>query len=97
MNPKEALHELSQAVQALALAQIERNRAKEVLELSRATALLSGALTGKNAEEREAQARTTLAQEYDHLSRAEENLIRARARAEIARAALDVSLHKEER
>jgi hypothetical protein len=95
MSPQEALHELTQAVQTLALAQIERNRAKEALELSRATALLSGALTGKNAEEREAQARTTLAQEYDQLNRAEENLILARARAEIARAALEVSLQKE--
>lgn len=57
MNPQEALHELSQAAEALAQAQIERNRAKEALELARATALLSGALSGKNAEERVALGR----------------------------------------
>lgn len=89
------LENLEKALAEYASAQIQHERAREALELARATALLSGVIVGKNAEEREAQARTTLAQEYDQLNRAEENLILARARAEIARAALEVSLQKE--
>lgn len=80
------MEELERHLEELAGAQIERNRAKEALELARARALLSGAIGGKNAEEREAQARSTLQEAYRALEAAEERLIWARARAEIARA-----------
>jgi len=53
-------------------------------------------LGGRNAEEREAQARTSLAAEYERLNHAEETLILAKARAEIARAAFECSLHQKE-
>lgn len=85
------IDELETCLEELALAQVERNRAREALELARATALLSGAISGKNAEEREAQARTTLAEEYRALELAEERLIWARARAEIARARFEAA------
>ncbi|GIW31423.1 MAG: hypothetical protein KatS3mg071_1597 [Meiothermus sp.] len=96
MNCQDTLNQLHQALQILAQAQIERNRAKEALELARATALISGVLGGRNAEEREAQARTSLAAEYERLNHAEETLILAKARAEIARAAFECSLHQKE-
>ncbi|WP_157202549.1 hypothetical protein [Calidithermus chliarophilus] len=49
----EEIDELETCLEGLALAQVARNRAREALELARATALLSGAISGKNAEERE--------------------------------------------
>lgn len=87
----EEINELETCLEELALAQVERNRAREALEFARATALLSGTISGKNAEEREAQARTTLAEEYRALELAEERLIWARARAEIARARFEAA------
>ncbi|WP_199489366.1 hypothetical protein [Meiothermus sp. Pnk-1] len=85
------MEELERHLEELAGAQIERNRAKEALELARARALLSGAIGGKNAEEREAQARSTLQEAYRALEAAEERLIWARARAETARARFELA------
>lgn len=87
----EEIDELETCLEGLALAQVARNRARAALELARATALLSGAISGKNAEEREAQARTTLAEEYRALEVAEDRLIWARARAEVERARFEVA------
>jgi len=59
------LEDLEKALAEHASAQIQYERVKEALERARATALLSGAIAGKNAEEREAHARTTLAEQYE--------------------------------
>lgn len=75
---------LELALEALANAQIERSRAKEVLEVASATTLPSGQIVGK-AEERAAQLRTMLGEEYRQLAQAEEALIWARTRLECAR------------
>ena len=97
MNIIEELKFLEEALEELSLAQIEVARHREALEMARASALLGGIITGKNAEEREAMARTSLTDEYSNLRLAEERLIRARAQAEIARARLEVAkLLKEE-
>jgi len=85
------LTRLEEALNELAEAQISREQKKDALELARATALLSGAIVGKNAEERDAQARTSLSEHYDSLRQAEERFIRARVRAELARAHFEVA------
>jgi hypothetical protein len=51
---EECLNKLEETLNELAEAQIARERYWEALELSRATALLSGIISGKNSEEREA-------------------------------------------
>jgi len=85
------LENLEKALSEHASAQIHHERVKEALERARATALLSGAITGKNAEEREAQARTTLAEQYEAVRVAQETLVWARVRLELARERLDVA------
>jgi uncharacterized membrane protein YqiK len=85
------LENLEKALAEYASAQIQHERAREALELARATALLSGVIAGKNAEEREAQARTTLAEQYQAVRVAQETLTWAWARLEMAREHLSVA------
>jgi len=89
------LADLEKALTEHAKAQIQHERAKEALELARATALLSGTITGKNAEEREAQARTALAEQYEAVRTAQEALVWTRARLELARERLSVAKIKQ--
>jgi len=85
------LEDLEKALNEHASAQIQYERAREALERARATALLSGVIAGKNAEEREAQARTTLAERYEAVRMAQEALVWARVRLELARERLSVA------
>ena len=85
------LKELEAALNKHAEAQIQHERARGALELARATALLSGVIVGKNAEEREAHARTTLAEQYQAVRVAQETLTWAWARLEMAREHLSVA------
>jgi len=85
------LEDLEKALTEHASAQIQYERVKEALELARAAALLSGVIVGKNAEEREAQARTTLAEQYEAVRVAQEALVWARVRLELARERLSVA------
>jgi hypothetical protein len=85
------LENLEKALAEYASAQIQHERAREALELARATALLSGVIVGKNAEEREAQARTTLAEQYQAVQVTQEALTWARTRLEMARERLSVA------
>jgi hypothetical protein len=85
------LENLEKALAEYASAQIQHERAREALELARATALLSGVIVGKNAEEREAQARTTLAEQYQAVQATQETLTWARVRLEMARERLSVA------
>jgi len=89
------LENLEKALAEHASAQIQHERAREALELARATALLSGTITGKNAEEREAQARTSLAEQYEAVRTAQEALVWARVRLELARERLSVAKIKQ--
>lgn len=90
MGIEEELQGLEAALDELAEAQVARECYREELELARATALLSGVISGKNAEEREAHARTLLAEQYQNLRLAEERLTRAKAQAEIARSRFEM-------
>jgi len=85
------LEDLEKALAEHASAQIQYERAREALELARATALLSGVIAGKNAEEREAQARASLAERYEAVRAAQEALVWARVRLELARERLSVA------
>jgi len=85
------LEDLEKALAEHASAQIQYERAREALEFARATALLSGVIAGRNAEEREAQARTTLAGQYEAVRAAQEALVWARVRLELARERLSVA------
>jgi hypothetical protein len=85
------LENLEKALVEHASAQIQYERVKEALELARATAIVSGAISGKNAEEREANARTTLAEQYQAVRVAQETLVWARVRLELAREHLSVA------
>jgi len=85
------LEDLEKALVEHASAQIQYERAREALERARATALLSGTIAGKNAEEREAQARTSLAEQYEAVRVAQEALVWARVRLELARERLSVT------
>lgn len=91
MNLEEALQDLEENLDELAEARTVRERQREALEAARAKSILSGEIGGKNAEEREAQARTLLAEEYQKLQLVEERLIWAQARAEMARARFEAA------
>lgn len=85
------LENLERALVEHASAQIQHERAREALELARATAMLSGVIVGRNAEEREAHARTSLAEQYEAVRVAQEALTWARVRLELARERLSVA------
>jgi|GEM_PF-6962407 len=80
--------EMAQVEDKLAQAQIWHDRAKEALADAEAALLLGRgpvAIDGKNAEMREAQLRDATQAERRRLQEAAEELVLARARAEIAR------------
>jgi len=83
---REAFTRLRGALEAHLEASLARSRAKEALEMALAEGLLSGEIVGKNAEEREARARSLYPHLYQALQEAEEALLRARAEVEAARA-----------
>jgi len=87
---EDTLQEHEDALEELGNAQIARDRYREALEIARAQAILEGRIQGKNAEEREAHARTLLAEQYQNLRLAEERLTHARAQAEIARSRFEL-------
>ncbi|WP_243455308.1 hypothetical protein [Meiothermus sp. CFH 77666] len=87
---EDTLKEHEEALDELGDAQIARDRYREALEIARAQAILEGRIQGKNAEEREAHARTLLAEQYQNLRLAEERLTRAKAQAEIARSRFEM-------
>ncbi len=87
---EDTLKEHEDALEELGDAQIARDRYREALEIARAQAVLEGRLQGKNAEEREAHARTLLAEHYQNLRLAEERLTRAKAQAEVARSRFEM-------
>ncbi len=83
---------LELALNALVHAQMQRDRAKEGLERAKTTLILSGNITGKNAEEREASTRSALAAEYGALFEAEQALTKAKSEVAIARLRWDTCI-----
>lgn len=81
----QALQELRTAIQEHAEAAIARLRAREALEEALARAMVAGEVQGRNEEERKAKARTLLADHYKAVMEAEEALIWAKARLDIAK------------
>jgi len=61
-------------------------RAKEALEAAIAQGIMAGEVVGKNAEEREAKARSLYPALFQALLEAEEELTRAKFRLEVAKA-----------
>ena len=82
---REAFSRYRKALEEALEASLERARAKEALEARVAQGLLSGEVQGKNAEEREAKARTLYADLYRALAEAEEKYQRAKTALEVAR------------
>jgi hypothetical protein len=87
---EEILEGIEEALDEQADAQIARDRYREALEAVRSQAVLEGRIQGKNAEEREAHARSLLAEHYQNLRLAEERLTRAKAQAEVARSRFEM-------
>ncbi len=83
---RQAFARLRKALEAHLEASLARTKAKEALEEAVAQGLLSGEIVGKNAEEREAKARSLYAPLYQALREAEEALLRAKGEVEVAKA-----------
>lgn len=83
---REAFSRYRKALEEALEASLERIRVKETLENRVAQGLLSGEIQGKNAEEREARARTLYTELYEALTLAEEKYQKAKTALEIARA-----------
>ncbi len=83
---KRAFERYRKALEEALEATLERTRAKEALEARVAQGLVSGEVQGRNAEEREAKARTLYADLYRALAEAEERYQRAKTALEVARA-----------
>lgn len=81
-----AFAEYGMAIHRYRDASIRRARAREALKEALARGLLSGEITGRNAEEREAQARRLYPHLYRELAEAEEELLEAQARLDFTRA-----------
>lgn len=81
----ETLEVLREAIQDYAQATLRKLKAKEALEEALAQAVMAGEVQGRNEEERKAKARMLLADHYRELARAEEALIWAKARLDIAK------------
>ncbi|MCX7850870.1 hypothetical protein [Thermus sp.] len=76
---------VEEALEAHYQAQVRALRAKEALEEAVARLTVEGAITGKNAEEREASRRYLLKDLYEEVTRAEEAVLLTRKDLEIAR------------
>ena len=83
---REAYANLRQALERVLEATLRHRRAKEALEMAIARGITAGEVSGKNAEEREAKARTLYPTLFQNLLEAEEELTRAKFRLEMAKA-----------
>jgi uncharacterized circularly permuted ATP-grasp superfamily protein len=83
---REAYANLRQALERVLEATLRHRRAKEALEMTVARGITAGEVAGKNAEEREAKARTLYPTLFQDLLEAEEELTRAKFRLEMAKA-----------
>jgi hypothetical protein len=83
---REAHENLRRALEETLEATLRHRRAKEALEAAIAQGITAGEVAGKNAEEREAKARTLYAELFQALLEAEEELTRAKFRLEMAKA-----------
>jgi|GEM_PF-429632 len=83
---REAYANLRQALERVLEATLRHRRAKEALEMAIARGITAGEVAGKNAEEREAKARTLYPTLFQDLLEAEEELTRAKFRLEMAKA-----------
>jgi hypothetical protein len=82
---REAHENLRRALEETLEATLRHRRAKEALEAAIAQGITAGEVAGKNAEEREAKARTLYAELFQALLEAEEELTRAKFRLEMAK------------
>ncbi len=83
---REAYGNLRRALEEALEATLRHRRAKEALEAAIAQGILAGEVAGKNAEEREAKARSLYPGLFQALLEAEEELTRAKFRLEAAKA-----------
>jgi hypothetical protein len=83
---REVYGDLRRALAEALEATLRHRRAKEALEAAIAQGIMAGEVAGKNAEEREAKARTLYPTLFQALLEAEEALTRAKFRLEMAKA-----------
>ena len=83
---KEAYGDLRRALEEALEASLRHRRAKEALEAAIAQGIMAGEVAGRNAEEREAKARSLYPGLFQALLEAEEVLTRAKFRLEAAKA-----------
>jgi regulator of replication initiation timing len=83
---REVYGDLRRALEEALEATLRHRRAKEALEAAIAQGILAGEVAGKNAEEREAKARSLYPTLFRALLEAEEALTRAKFRLEMAKA-----------
>jgi hypothetical protein len=83
---REAYGDLRRALAEALEATLRHRRAKEALEAAIAEGIMAGEVAGKNAEEREAKARSLYPGLFQALLEAEEALTRAKFRLEAAKA-----------
>jgi uncharacterized circularly permuted ATP-grasp superfamily protein len=83
---REVYGDLRRALEEALEATLRHRRAKEALEAAIAQGILAGEVAGRNAEEREAKARSLYPELFQALLEAEEALTRAKFRLEVAKA-----------
>jgi len=83
---REAYGDLRRALEEALEATLRHHQAKETLEAAIARGILAGEVAGRNAEEREARARSLYPTLFQALLEAEEELTRAKFRLEVAKA-----------
>jgi hypothetical protein len=83
---REVYGDLRRALEEALEATLRHRRAKEALEAAVAQGIMAGEVAGKNAEEREAKARSLYPGLFQALLEAEEDLTRAKFRLEMAKA-----------
>jgi hypothetical protein len=83
---REAYANLRQALERVLEATLHHRQAKEALDIAIAQGIMAGEVAGKNAEEREARARSLYPTLFQALLEAEEELTRAKFRLEMAKA-----------
>jgi len=83
---REVYGDLRRALAEALEATLRHRRAKEALEAAVAQGIMAGEVAGKNAEEREAKARSLYPTLFQALLEAEEALTRAKFRLEVAKA-----------
>jgi hypothetical protein len=83
---REVYGDLRRALEEALEATLRHRRAKEALEAAIAQGILAGEVVGRNAEEREAKARSLYPGLFQALLEAEKALTRAKFRLEVAKA-----------